>query len=224
MKAHAHVSSCVGFANQRLLAFVDDLTATRVLVLGACAARLLDRASATASEGWLRAKSGVPVQQQEAPPSARWTGFDADDSVGDTGSTDDRVAASAFSQALRADPSDNGSLGPNATFHLQKELCLLVDNTKLRRLLQRLRLGEDHVTLRRLQELRSPKTCHSWLWQLDPREGTILSEIDFTTAVRHRLGAEFVAEPVACMVCGQCMDVSASHALCCATGASTAGH
>ena len=75
-----------------------------------------------------------------------------------------------------------------------------------------------------INELRNPKNCHSCFWYINPYEGTILSEIDFTTAVRHRLGAEFLPEPMNCRICGKCMSTTLSHALCCAPAESTAGH
>ena len=83
---------------------------------------------------------------------------------------------------------------------------------------------QDHSGLRMLEELRHPSVCHAWLWHLDFTEGTVLSDTDFTFAVRHRLGAAFVAEPVQRRACGKCMSLTAAHGLCCAIGESTAGH
>eukprot|EP00929_Paragymnodinium_shiwhaense_P026577 TRINITY_DN1578_c0_g1_i1.p1 TRINITY_DN1578_c0_g1~~TRINITY_DN1578_c0_g1_i1.p1 ORF type:complete len:384 (+),score=60.22 TRINITY_DN1578_c0_g1_i1:335-1486(+) len=183
-------------------------------------ARLVEAAQEAAQQAWERAKSGAPRGSTESQQGMRWTEPGEVDIDGEP-----QVAGSpVFSAALRGDPDEDGTQRTARNVKLQKELSLLVDNTKLRRLLSSLHEAGDHPTLRRLQELRDPDVCHTWLWHIDPRGGTILKEADFTTAVKHRLGAHFTSEPVQCRVCGDLMSTTASHALCCAPAESTAGH
>ena len=206
-----HFDEVTRCAVQEFIAELDDTESEQVL-------GLLERAGASAAERWALAKTGVDPSQQAQQPTAQWTALE-----------DDREVAmnspeAVFQGALRADPASDGSQNISSVHHLQRELCLLKDNSRLRRLIVRLQLHGDHVALRRLQELRDPKTCHAWLWHIDPRGGTVLCENDFITAVRHRLGAELVSEPTCCRICGKLMEVTVSHALCCAQGESTAGH
>ena len=203
-----HFDASTGSAVADFLEVLDEQERGQV-------AAMLEQARAAAEESWQTAKSGIARTQQPRMPLVQWSGLGGDESLpGD----------SAFVTALREADDRGGSGSASNMAHLQRELCLLMDNSKLRRLLERLRLQGDDASLRRLNELRDSRTCQSWLWHVDPKEGTVLNEMDFSTAVRHRLGAEFVSEPVACWICGKCMDVTAAHALCCAQGESTAGH
>eukprot|EP00973_Karenia_brevis_P070366 9781889-Karenia_brevis.AAC.1 len=108
--------------------------------------------------------------------------------------------------------------------HLQKVLSLLVDNTLLRRHLTHLVKQERHTDMRRLQELRHPDTDHGWLHQINYASGTVLEESDYAMAVQHRLGCAVIAEPNTCRLCGGCLDVQLSHAICCAQAEATRGH
>ena len=107
---------------------------------------------------------------------------------------------------------------------LQRAVTLLGENTRLRSLLEQRADNGDHEGLRRLAELRNPGTCHAWMWQVSPEDGTILSDIDFSTALRHRIGACFHVDGTMCRCCGEALDARANHALCCASAESTVGH
>eukprot|EP00973_Karenia_brevis_P084902 11781054-Karenia_brevis.AAC.1 len=135
--------------------------------------------------------------------------------------------SSIIDGALREEPDEEGRVpgqGRMTPMKLQRALQLIGDNTRLRHLLQDRADACDHEGLRRLAELRHPATCHAWLWQISPQDGTILRDQDFSTALRHRLGARFLSDSVACRVCGSALDVHATHALCCASSQSTIGH
>ncbi len=120
-------------------------------------AAMVERTSAAAAEGWQIAKTGVAPVQQPQMPLGQWSGLD-----GDEVDRSDRGNGSAFTAALREAEGGDSSRSCGGISHLQRELCLLMDNTKLRRLLERLRLQGDDGALRRLDELRNGKTCHSW--------------------------------------------------------------
>ena len=110
------------------------------------------------------------------------------------------------------------------TSHLQRELCLLIDLTKLRNLLASLHERQRWVDLRRLRELRDPWVSHSWLWNLDPEDGRVMPDMDYVHAVRDRLGANVATDDTLCNVCGEVMGPTASHAKCCAPSERTIGH
>ena len=84
---------------------------------------------------------------------------------------------------------------------------------------------EDDRAARRLAELLDPGTCHDWLWKINPRDGSRLSEEDFILCLASRLGAALTpAGESCCKLCGEVLDAAASHALCCAKAESTRGH
>ena len=83
----------------------------------------------------------------------------------------------------------------------------------------------DDRAARRLEELMHKGTCHDWLWIINPRDGSRLAEEDFLLALGNRLGASLVtAGDSQCKMCGEVLDATASHAMCCAKGECTRGH
>ena len=107
--------------------------------------------------------------------------------------------------------------------HLQRELGILVNESCVDKLLKSL-AGDDEKGHRRLAELLDPGVCHDWLWKSDPRKGSRLADEDFVLNLQARLGAEIAPEDAMCRLCGEPLDSSAAHSMCCAKGESTKGH
>ena len=78
--------------------------------------------------------------------------------------------------------------------------------------------------IRRLSGLRDPSVSHEWLWALNPCHGPTVPRHEFLTAVRLRLGAPSVDEPIVCSRCSKILDRSCCHALLRATPEATRGH
>ena len=76
----------------------------------------------------------------------------------------------------------------------------------------------------RLKELRRPGVCHKWLWYLDSMAGSVLSQSDYLTCVRKRLGARLIATECGCRCCGRLLDPQLEHAETCATAEATRRH
>ena len=86
-----------------------------------------------------------------------------------------------------------------------------MDNTELRNLVNKLFDEEDWSRVRQLQHLRAKGTAHGWLWNICPRNGTIMKEDTYIVAVQKRLGREFFDEPRPCKLCGALMDTMFSY-------------
>ena len=78
--------------------------------------------------------------------------------------------------------------------------------------------------LQRLKELRHPEVSHQWLWHLDSRSGSVLTEADYVTCFQKRLGARVLEGEVACRLCGIQLDPVMEHCETCATPEATHGH
>eukprot|EP00973_Karenia_brevis_P061266 8521252-Karenia_brevis.AAC.1 len=76
-----------------------------------------------------------------------------------------------------------------AAAHVQKELSRLLDCTRLGVLESTLRRQSSWEQLERLQDLRHVEVSHKWLWHLDCRIGSVMSEADYVSNVQKRLGA-----------------------------------
>ena len=88
-----------------------------------------------------------------------------------------------------------------------------------------MRDAERRDDVMRIQEISHPDCSHEWLWAISPDKGPLLSKTEYLHAVRLRLGAGGLEDPVLCGNCQKAtLDTSASHALCCARGPSTQGH
>ena len=127
----------------------------------------------------------------------------------------------------RAEPDELGrSLAASActSLNLQPEICLMVESVATDRLLQRLSIEDDRA-VRRIAELLDKNTCHDWLWKTDPRHGSGLAENDFLACLASRLGAGRVPPgQIQCRQCGEILDESVAHAMCCSPADSTRGH
>ena len=123
------------------------------------------------------------------------------------------------------DPEHPASSRASSIDHLQARLTALTDDCVAAGLLESLRIAHRWTDVRRIQEISDDNCSHEWLWALDPNKGPVLSHTEYLNAVRLRLGAGGLDDPV---VCGNCdsatLDPSAAHALCCARGPSTTGH
>ena len=65
---------------------------------------------------------------------------------------------------------------------------------------------------------------HSWLWHLDTRSGSVLSQEDYTLNIQRRLGAVMVGEDTKCARCGCSLDTRLEHSENCAQDQATRGH
>jgi hypothetical protein len=109
--------------------------------------------------------------------------------------------------------------------HLQARLTRLVDDCLATGLIAAMRAENRWPDVHRVEEISHESCNHEWLWSVDPNKGPVMSQEEYINAVRLRLGAGGLSEPVVCGNCGQAtLDTSASHALCCARGPSTRGH
>ena len=75
-----------------------------------------------------------------------------------------------------------------------------------------------------LHDLRDPGTDHCWLWELASATGDCPRHTGFVTAVRLRLGAPVLEEPMVCACCGELVDRDGRHCLRRAPGANTRSH
>ena len=108
--------------------------------------------------------------------------------------------------------------------HVQRQLARWKDITRLRSLRETLRAQGAWEQLQRLEELRDKGVSHSWLWHLDSRTGSVLSEEDYIINVQRRLGAVMVGEDTTCRRCGQHLDTRVEHSENCAHDQATRGH
>ena len=131
------------------------------------------------------------------------------------------------------DPGDSSGAGgsdaeersrqPSAP-RLQKDLAALQDLSRLRHLEEALRRQCNWEQVQRLQELRHPEVSHQWLWHLDSRSGSVLSDADYVACVLKRLGARALEGEKLCRVCGSQLDPVLEHSETCALGEATRGH
>jgi hypothetical protein len=76
-----------------------------------------------------------------------------------------------------------------------------------------------------MTELASENQNHEWITSLDREKGVVLTPEEWTTAMKLRLGCEFLGAPVVCGLCGErILDKQCLHAMCCAKSESTKGH
>eukprot|EP00973_Karenia_brevis_P061843 8602127-Karenia_brevis.AAC.1 len=151
---------------------------------------LVQAAAEQAKTQWMCIRAGVADKPALSDPAqgVRWSDPESQVENEDVSGPPAR-STSIVDGALRQEPDDEGVMsgtGRLTVVKLQRALLLLGDNTRLRSLLQDRADACDHEGLRRLTELRHPDTCHAWLWQICPEDGTILRDQDFSTAMRHR--------------------------------------
>eukprot|EP00973_Karenia_brevis_P067703 9419395-Karenia_brevis.AAC.1 len=110
-------------------------------------------------------------------------------------------------EASSADDADADRVGTRLTVTgLQRQLSILTDNTKLRRLVLALEAAGRFGDMRRLEELRDPSVDHTWVRRLDFCEGPVLREEDYAMDLQLRLGANIVADSYECPECGRLVD------------------
>jgi len=99
--------------------------------------------------------------------------------------------------------------------NLQSRLCALVDAERLDDLADAFAATRDFSGARRVRELRDPSVNHDRLWAFNPSHGACLGPDEFVLAVRLRIGAPILAEPVTCPRCkaGR-LDTCCVHAAC----------
>ena len=134
------------------------------------------------------------------------------------------VAAVAPQLDIEAAPPEEGTARKVTSLHVQRELSKLQDCTNLRILDAALSSTCNWSQLKRLKELRHPETSHAWLWHINPREGSVMTEIDYVAAVQKRLGAKIIDAECQCRICGEILDSCLSHSECCALADATRGH
>ena len=112
-----------------------------------------------------------------------------------------------------------------STPSLQSILCKVVDNKHLALLGERLHSSGRDRDVRRLRELRSMETDHTWMFSVNPIHGPVLPPDLYSTAVRMRLGADLIDDDIVCAQCShRVLDSQGYHALCCNTAEATIGH
>ena len=84
--------------------------------------------------------------------------------------------------------------------------------------------AHDRGSVNLLDDLCDEATDHTWLWLLASHGGPRASNVEFTVAVRLRIGADIAAEDQECACCGSSLDRMCLHASRCAPGESNRGH
>ena len=140
-----------------------------------------------------------------------------------------RTTSSGQHGALRGDglvlPAGGEDFERDSEEHVQTRLCRIVDNDRAASLLEHLQTHGPESSARCLRELRDPSTSHDWLWSLNPCHGPIVPKEEFLFAVRLRIGAPIMDEPMMCQRCGTAiLDRAGRHCLLCATPEATRGH
>ena len=107
---------------------------------------------------------------------------------------------------------------------LQRELSILGDRTKARRLEASLTSQGAWPQLERLKGLRHKEVSHRWLSHLDSARGGVLTAIDFVQNVQKRLGNRMYTGDTPCQVCGAFLDAQLEHSETCCTAEATRGH
>ena len=189
------LSAVVDAAETAYLASLDEVERVK-------AEDFLRRAKAAAEVAWGRIVHGTVGSEPAAPRIARDIGEGADDEV-----TEERGRARRIN-----------------ALQLQRELSILVDRTKVRRLIDTLRSQGAWSQVDRLAELRHKDVSHKWLRHLDAKSGSVLSAIDFVPNVQKRLGNRVSTCAVTCRLCGTLVDAHLEHSETCSTAEATRGH
>ena len=178
-----------------------------------CAEAFLSKASAAAEEQWLYYSFGGGPDSVQAPVA--FATFD-DDELGCVGDV---------SQSMEDETPDVEATGRRLSApQVQRELCRLLDITRLRKLQVQLRAECAWEQLDRLKELRHKEVSHKWLWHLDFHTGSVLSEADYIANVQRRLGARMYQGSEQCRICEAVLDPFLEHCETCATAEATKGH
>ena len=179
------------------------------------AAAFLEKAAAAAEKSFTAAMAGKTPDGGRVRAEAIY-----DEEVGQGHAPPPSLIEEEARELGDADPAR----GLVASQALQRELSRLKDCTKLRMLEAVLRQQCNWAQLDRLKELRHPEVSHKWLWHLNPRTGSVLSQADYVINVQKRLGAEIIDDIIICYQCGDVVDMSLEHSETCAIGEATKGH
>ena len=190
-------------------------------------------AADAAAAAWARRMDGKGGEA--AAPRAQWAAFAEDERVAPAGGAEEPLGGGAAAgsgpfgsgddgvDALPERPGAGGGSRLTVT-GVQRQLSILVDNSRLRRLVEGLEAAGRFSDMRRLQELRDPSVDHSWVRRLDFCEGPVLREDDYSLCLQLRLGASVVPDSYECPECGGLVDCRLSHSTCCAKAERTKGH
>ena len=108
--------------------------------------------------------------------------------------------------------------------HLQRELSMLADRTKARKLADTLKQQGAWAQDTRFAELRHKEVSHKWLRHLDAKAGTVLAPDDFVINVQKRIGCRAFVGSAPCRICGTTLDAFLEHSEICCTSVATRGH
>ena len=174
--------------------------------------RLIEAAAAAGNRRWRSWCEGVDAEEEEdqAPPRARGSRRPGNAVVPDAGAEDEEHPA-----------AQRGSGAPK----LQSDLLRITDACVAQGLLSRAIASGDTDRVNLLRELSCTDCNHEWLWGISKHKGKTLSNEDFATAVRIRLGTGGPEDEVICANCGEAiLGPAGTHGLLCARGPSTRGH
>ena len=108
---------------------------------------------------------------------------------------------------------------------MQRSLCSLSDEVRLAKLGEEFHAAGNDADIRRIRELRSPDTDHSWMWLVNPVHGLVLPAEKISIAMRLRVCAPILVDDVVCQVCqARVLDKKCTHSLCCSLAEATIGH
>lgn len=196
----------------RLQSWVDQVTDAFLADLDESereqAVRFLARAHDAATRSWNHLRSGGGATGPAAPRADDLPGNHDDDAM-----DVDEQAGSPARRGARM----------TAT-HTQRELTVLADRTRLRRLEASLEQQANWPQVTRLRDLRHLEVSHKWLRHLDTRTGGVLVEADFVLNVQKRLGARAHVGETPCRLCGAVLDPQLEHSEVCSTAEATRGH
>jgi hypothetical protein len=107
---------------------------------------------------------------------------------------------------------------------LQRQLSILMDNTRMRVLALNLERAGRFPDKRRLEELQDQSVDHSWITRVDYHDGPLMREEEYALCLQLRSGPNVVADSCSCLECGRLVDSRLSHSTCCAKAERTKGH
>ena len=189
------LDALVAAATTAFLATLDEVEVVR-------AKEFLERAANVSQDSWDRLVNGASGRGTDAPRVA----LDVSDR-----SDDEKDQAAARGSRLNSS-------------HLQRELSLLADRTKARRLADTLKQQGAWPHEQRLAEIRHKEVSHRWLRNLDAKVGGVLAPADFVINVQKRIGCRSYTGCAPCRICGATLDTYLEHSETCSTAEATRGH
>ena len=86
---------------------------------------------------------------------------------------------------------------------LQNVLCRVVDRQNLTQLGEDLHAAGKDADVRRIRELRSSETDHTWMFSVNTFYGPVLPPDEYSTSIRIELGAKLLDDDIVCAQCGK---------------------